>query len=101
MSPRQHEPGVYRMPAQHCFECGKKLDAVAATQGCERDEPPGEGAATMCLGCGAIYGISARLEIRELTMRERAELAGDHDAMGEFRRINRQAHFARRPAKVH
>lgn len=73
---------IERNPADKCLECGFEVLATAPR-------------AAACTRCGAIHGRTDDLQLRALTMRERAELAGDHDRMREFRRVHRDAHFAK------
>lgn len=91
---RQMEPGVTRAPEAHCVECGHAINAYGTVEGSDVQPIPNE-SLTVCLKCGAVHMIGDGLKIRELTMRERAELAGDHDRMRELREITRTVHFAR------
>ena len=80
-------------PQQKCLECATNLDMIGGSTG--HDPESVESSKVVCTVCGAIYFLTAERRIRELTLRERAELAGDHDQMRGFRAVNRGAHFFR------
>jgi hypothetical protein len=67
-----------RLPASHCLNCGKQLDAASDLEG-ERTPCPGD--VTVCIDCGHVMAFADDMTMRALTDAEMIEVAGDCDLL--------------------
>jgi len=63
------------MPPTACLGCGVRIDG--ATHVGEEDSAPDPGSITVCIMCGHIQAYDEGLQLRELTLEEQLDVAGD------------------------
>jgi hypothetical protein len=63
------------MPPTVCLGCGGKIDG--ATHVGEEDTTPDPGSVVVCIYCGHIMAYDEGLKLRELTLEEQLDVAGD------------------------
>ena len=65
---------THRIRASTCLSCGVINDAAT---GVDDSDKPYPGAITVCLTCGHIMAYADDLGLRELTVQEQIDVAGD------------------------
>lgn len=66
-----------RFPEQRCPECGKKLDTARLVEKRKEARAPEAGDRSICLNCGHIMVFNEDFTLREMTIAEVIECAGD------------------------
>lgn len=77
-----------RVPTSRCLHCGRVNDAATPVDDNATPEP---GNITVCFVCGHIMAFDTEMKLRELTISEILEVAGDERILAVQRARKRMA----------